>query len=269
MDGLCHSEGFLFTGERQKKTTDSYMFSLAVYQVKSNSGDITLLDRLDLWEGKLWSVRPRVELHSRRVFIPNPGTNKGVTVVHLENGRLVKHRPLTCARSACCVDVMSPRTLYACDSRKAYAVDIADDKITLELEKPGEKCGRLDSLAVLGKSVIVCYRNMRKDIAAVYRDGSSNPIKIILREHGEEPHAHPGELHPVYTASTDRHRHFIVTDDATDYVFVIDISGKLLHTVNIDTESTEQTIKRVDCAVVNQQLWLGYNNGDIGIMSSQ
>ncbi len=111
-----------------------YNHSFAVYQVHHASGYITLLDRMDLGISVVvWSVCPRVDHHSRRVFVPCWGN--GVVVAHLDGERLVRERTLNSVLYAESVDAMSPDTVYVCDSR-VHSVDINHDSITSTLEKP-------------------------------------------------------------------------------------------------------------------------------------
>ena len=81
--GLCHSEGRLYVVERREES-DTYSWSLTVHSVQSDSGHITRLDTLTgLWESDwLLSLRPRVDRHSRRVFVPCLGS--GVIVARLD-----------------------------------------------------------------------------------------------------------------------------------------------------------------------------------------
>ncbi len=251
--GLCHCDGCLFVVEWQPVASDRYSYSLAAYQVHGESGDITLLDRLKLWEtSEGWLVDTRVGRQSQHIFVPS--LDSGVVVARLERDRLVKERTLTCIKDAVSVDVMSPNTVYVCDEGRlsVHIVDVRDDKIVSTLEKPytvrGE-CPR--SLAVLGDNVMVGY-GYGDPTLVVYHHPSPAPVKVITRHIG---------LKQMTAVTTDCQRHFIVTD-STNTVFVMDVRGHLRHTVNIGSDS-----KTVDCAVVNRQLWIGCVNGDIVILS--
>ncbi len=258
LQGLCYSEGRLFVAEWQQVESGRARYSLAVYQVHRDSGDLTLLDRMELWTGGLsWSVSmcPRVDRHIQRVFVPS--ADSGVTVAHLDNDRLVRGRTLTCVRVARSVDVMSPDIVYVVDgsSRSVCVVDVRDDKIVSTLEKPETVNNELPrSLAVLSDSVMVSY-GASDHTLVVYSHASPTPVRVIPR---------PGRLQEVIAASTDWQSNFLLTEYKTKSVFVMDTSGNVHHTVNIDTDRWPR-----DCAVVNRQLWVGCLNGDIIIMSSE
>ncbi len=249
--GLCYSEDRLYMVERPEES-DRYNYKLAVYRVQSDSGHITRLDTLTgLGKGD-WSQCPRVDRHSRRVFIPC--WDSGLTVARLDGDRLVRERTLPCVRYAVSVDFMSPDTLYVGDraSGQVHVLDVRNDRPRSRLRKPfAAKDKRPYRLAVLGDSVMVGYGN---SILVVYRHGSPDPVRVM---------SYPGGLEEVTSVSTDFHSNFIVTDRGKKSVFVVDASGKLRHTLNIGTDSWT-----VDCAVVNRQLWLGCLDGDIVIMSS-
>ncbi len=255
LNGLCYSDGALYVRERWKITKDRSIYSLAVYRIQS---DITLLDRLKLEMSVLWySVSPRVDRHSQHVFVPC--RDSGVTVVRLDRDRLVRKRTLTCVKDAVSVDVMSTDNAYVgdYDSESVHVVDIINDRITLTLEKPDIGKDNLPhSLAVLGDSIMVAY-GYTDPTLVVYRHGSPAPVRVIPR---------PGGLQELTVVSTDCHSlKFLLTDNVTNSVFVIDENGELHHRVNIDTESSTLS----DCAVVNRQLWVGCYSGDIIMMSSQ
>ncbi len=255
LTGLCYSsDGCLYVVGHREVVPGRYSVSLAVYQVHRDSGDITLLDRLEMWKTYLlWFVCPRVERHSRRVFVPC--RDRGVIVVCLYGDRLVRERTLTCVKEADGVDVMSPDTIYVCDwlSNSVHVVDVRDDRITTTLKKPDTvKDGWPHSLAVLGDSVLVGYTG---GTLVFYHHGSPAPVRVI---------PHPRGLQVLSAVSTDCQRHFMLADYKTKSILVIDVNGELRHTVNINTDSETR-----DCAVVNRQLWVGCYNGDIILMSSQ
>ncbi len=251
---MCYCDGSLYTSERRRLVgSDRVSHSLAVYQVQDDSGDITLLDRLELWTGKDWYVCPRVERHSRRVFVPCGDI--GVIVAHLDGDKLVRGRTLNCVREPVSMDVMSPDTVYiqnVVDS-SIHAVDVRDDRITSTLEMPDAVKDELPNrLAVLGDTIMVNYTD---NTMVVYRHGSPAPVRVV---------PHPNGLQIVTAVSTDGHSHFTVTDWKAKSIFAMDFNGNLRHTVIIDNAYTPW-----DCAVVNGQLWVGCVGGDIVIMSSQ
>ncbi len=253
MCGLCYTDGKLYTLEKQDVESQSSSHHLCVYQIQRDSGHITLLDSIELGVAGLMlpPIRPRVDRHSQRVFIPGDG---GVTVARLDGDRLVRERTLTCVTHPASVDVMSPDTVYSCGVTRdsVYIVDVRDDRITSVLKNPKSLIHeRPHDVAVLGDSFMVSYN---EGPLVVYHHGSSDPVRVIPRTGGLSPSS----------ISTDRQHHFLITDSTTNVVFVVDVSGDVLHKVNINTDS-----KIVDCAVVNRRLWVGCQNGDVVIMSSE
>ncbi len=254
--GLCYSDGKLYTME-QGQGLNARTYTLAVYQVHNNSGDITLVDRLvltDLWPRYLFSEKPlfvclRVESHSQCVFLPIFG--RGVLVAHLDGDRLARKKILTCTRVPRSVAVMSPNTVYACDNRRVHIVDVRSDRTVSYLEIPE---GNLpDQVAVLGDTALVSYFD--GPTVVVYRHGSLTPVRVISL---------PERLRYLPAITSDGQRYFLMTDNKTKSVFVVDDSGNLCYKVNIESESTP-----MNCVVVNRQLWVRCRNGDIVIMSSQ
>ncbi len=262
VEGLCYKEGCLFVVDGGRQWSDGIgtdSFSLTVYRVEPDSGDITHLDTLTVWEKSYpWTMRPRVDHHAHRVFIPC-FREKGVIVACLDGDRLVRERSLTCVKDPISVDVMTPDTVYVGDrdSKRVHVVDIRDDRITATLDKP-DTVSQWDSpqcLAVLGDSVMVYYFDM-ETILVVYRHGSPTPVKVIPP---------PGGLKWPRAINTDFYSNYMVTYDDAKSVIIIDSNGDVRHKLNIpDTDS-----KPRDCAVVIRQLWVACDNGDIVIMSSQ
>ncbi len=250
--GLCYSDDCLYVVDY---VTDPLRnaYSLAAFRVQSGSGNITLLDRLELEQLRLlFSVCPRIERYSQRVFVPCP--ESGVIVAHLNNGRLVRKRTLTCVRNPHSLDVMSPDTIYICGSRSVYVVDVRDDSIMSTLVRPDtlRDDARLRRLAVLGDSIMVGY-DAENHTQVVYRHGSPFPVRVIPGPEGG------GGLSAI---SIDYQSHFILAYYLDRVVIVIDINGKRRHTVNIGSLP-------LDCAMINRQLWAACSNGEIVIMSSQ
>ncbi len=213
------------------------------------------MDRLKLWTDWPRSVRPHVDHHSLRVFVS--AYDRGVFIARLIGERLIRERTLTCVKPAHHVDVMSLDTIYVSDydSHSVRVVDVKDDKITSTLETPDTVRDELPvSLAVLGDSIIVGYAYPGTKLVA-YSHGSPTPVRVI---------PNPWGMQNVNSISTDCHSHYIVTDNINKSVLVIDVSGNLRHKVNFDTESEMR-----DCIVVNRQIWLGCDNGEIVIMSSE
>ena len=235
-------------------------FSLVLYQVHSDSWD--MLDRLDLGVGNLLTVCPRVHCRRRRVLVFVPFQNR-VTAVRIERDRLVIERTLNCVQDAVRVDAKSLNTVYVSDRSSCcvHVVDVENDRITSTLHKPDTVTdGWPLGLAVLGDSVMVGYYGRLRKIF-IYRHGSLAHVKEI---------PFPAGLTAMTAISTDRQRHFLVTDMEADMttraVYVMDVRGDYRHEVKVNNDSI---IRIQDCAVVNRQLWVGLWDGYIVIMSSQ
>ncbi len=248
---LCYSDGCLYTLQ-QPVLPDRHNVILAVYHVGRDRADITLLDTLELGllGLPLAMCHSRVERHSQRVFIPR--RKRGVTVVQFSDDKLVTERTLTCVKGADGVDVMSPDTIYV-GSDGVYVVDVKNDRITSTLELPTKGMGKLFRLAVLGDIVMVADNNAT---AVLYHHGSPVPVKVITFP--------SGVMRYLPAISTDFHHHFLVTDHGTNCVLVLDVNGQLRHTLK--TVKTDPRIQ--ECAVVNRQVWVGFDTGDILILSS-
>ena len=253
--GLSYSNDCLYVLEQRHIEAHRFSFSLAVYQVHGDSGDITLVERLELGMGVFWPACPRIENHSKRVFIPCE--NSGVTVARLDSDRLVREKTLTCASNATSVDAVSPDTIYVCDvgRRSVLVVDVRDDSITSMLNKPDKTRSIPYKLAVLGDCVMVSYDS---GTLTIYRHGSPDCLKVIPWNEG----VLGGSI-----LSTDCQHNFleIKPQIKSQSVYVRDVSGNLRHTVNFDSDDSHP----VCCAVVNRQLWVGCQDGDIVIMTSQ
>ena len=154
--------------------------------------------------------------------------------------------------------VISPNTLYVCDwaSNCVCVVDVTLDRVTARLHNSGEE--RADwpyHTATLGDTILVRYNNL-----VMYQHGISVPIAFPRRPLG---------LRDVFGLTTDHHCNFLlVGSDSTEstayMVYVLDISGNLTHTIPIPGNREPR-----DCTVVGGQLWVGCNNGDILVFSSQ
>ncbi len=273
--GLCYNEGLLYVVEGRNLEVgphgrvNPHSVNLTVYNVQSDCGHITRLDTLILlFEGyypeSSPSLCPRVECQSRRVFVPC--YDSGVTVARLDGDRLVRERTLTCVRKAISVDVMSPDIVYVGDEDSVQVVNITNDRIISTLEKPeGVLFNKPLNLAVLGDSVMVGYFPGVAELV-MYRHGSPAPVRKIPPL---------GRDKYVISVRSDCRNNYMLTDRKTRSVFIRDSDGNLQHTVNIphtdsDPDSDSDTYSTLeDCVVVNRQLWVGCDNGDIVIMSSQ
>ncbi len=243
---MCYYSGRLYTVEwRREDESDR----LAVYSV-SDQHTVTLLDTLDL-EGDAY--HPRVDRQSGRVYIPCE--SRGVCVVRYDGSKLVPVTTLRCVGDAYSLAVVSTDTLYVSDysSDTVCLVDVTQDRVTHRLQPPQEVSGVTpDSLAVLGDTVLMVYYSKN---LVIYRHGVPTPGKVIPRPQG---------LKNVHGLTTDHHSSFLLCDQLSRSVHVLDVSGNLTHTIPIPGHSTP-----LYCTVVGGQLWVGCENGDIIVMSSQ
>ena len=253
---MCYNDGRLLTREYLILETEGKKDRLAVYQVHGDSGKFTLLDTLELgaaYEYLYGSLS--IDRNTLRIFAPL-GT-KGVMVACLKYDKLVVADTLTCVSQVDAVSFMPPDSAYVWDYDNSFVrvVDTNRDRIRWTLEKPetvrgAESC----SLAVLGDSVMVGYGKGSKGSLVVYHHGSPAPVRVITN---------PGVGR--YVINTDCRQHFILIYRDKRYVLVMDVNGNVRPTVNIDTNTPNDP---EDCVVVNRQLWVGYENGSISIMSS-
>ncbi len=183
----------------------------------------------------------------------------GVTVASLDGDKLIEEKTLTCVSYASSVGVISQDTVYVCNQLQGheqqnagvYLVDVKQDETQDKdrLIAPGPVRDPL-SVAVLQDRILVIYTG---SMLALYSHGNPKPDVITSLE----------GLGNMSAATTDGDCHFLITDRKSQSIFVVDVNGDLRHTVKVDTDSMV-----VDCAVVNGQLWVACENGDIVIMSS-
>ena len=217
-----------------------------MYQVTGQG--LALLDTMALEEGLL----PRVDGHSQQVCIPGGLLFPGVSVVRWEDNRLTTPRTLECVGKCYSVGVISPQTLGVCDSdsRSVSVVSVTDDRVTATLRKPEVVEDETpDDTAVLGDSVLVRYGSSM----VVYENGVSSTGTMVPTPMG---------LQSVYSMSSDGVSRFLVCDEESNTVFVLDVKGKLCDKINIDTDSRVE-----DCKIVDGKLWVGCYNGDIVVLS--
>ena len=260
--GMCYCSGRLYTieGTVVLPKRRLVVYRLAVYSV-SDQDTVTLLDTLDL---NGFAKQPRVDCNSGRVYIPC--RNRGICVVRYDDSKLVPITTLTCVWGACSLAIASPDTLYVCDwvSVCLVNINVTSDRVTDKLQRPrGITCYPWH-IAFLGDTVLVNYG--AADLV-IYQHGAPTPGKVILRPQG---------LESVIGLTTDHHSSFLLScrttacshsdsllpDDAPRRVYVLDVSGNL-----IDTIYTHRGKRQEDCTLVGKQLWVGYENGYIIVMS--
>ncbi len=252
---MCYFSGrlYLVTGRRNK---------LQVYSV-NDQDTITLLDTLhmpDLLD------TPRVDRQSGRIYIACYGD--GVFVVKYDGSKLLIVTTLRCVKDVTSLAVVSPDTLYVCDenSKTICLVDVIKDRVIQRLQKPLEVHQYIDTCsAFLGDTLLVCHKlcSMTKSPSksssfstplVIYRHGASTPGKVI---------SPPKGVSWVGGPTTDNHSNFLLIGGHPLSVYVLDISGGLIHTIPIFAGS-----RLIDCTVVGEKLWVGCENGEIIVMSS-
>ncbi len=243
---MCYYSGRLYTVETRDEEDKSDI--LAVYSV-SDQDTVTLLDTLDL-EGE--AREPRVDRQSGQVYIPC--RSRGVCVVRYDGSKLVPVTTLRCVWAAS-LAVVSTDTLYVCDggSKTVCLIDVIQDRVTARLQLPGEVRGEIPlNIAVLGDTVLVWYGS---DNLVIYQHGVPTPGRVTPRPQG---------LGYVFGLTTDHHSSFLMCDDRSRSVYVLDISGNHTHTIPIPGDRVPW-----DCTVVGGQLLVGCTNGSSIVMSSQ
>lgn len=258
VQGMCFLNGRLYTlegiAEEQEDEDDYpvYRYRLAVY-TGINEDNLILLDTLELEDQFAEPVHPRGDHHTRQVYIP--GTYD-VCVFRLDGSSLIRVRSLRCVKCPRYMAVFSADALYVCDhdSTTICLVDVNQDRVTSRLHAPPELNGLYNApnhIAVLGDTILVSYSY---DRMVIYRHGIPTPGKLIYQIPG---------LQSMNSLSTDNHLSFLVTHPESSTVSVLDLSGKLIHTIVIPSY-----IPR-DCTVVGAQLWVGCASGHIIVMSPQ
>ncbi len=246
--GMCYFSGMLYTTEKRNETL-SVEYRLAVYSVTVQD-TVTPLDTLDLVEA-LWA--PRIDHHNGRLYFSCK--SRGICVVKYDGSKLVLITTLACVGWPGDLALVSPYTLYVCDldSHIVCLVDVIQDRVTARLQKPTEMRYSIPwSIAVLGDTVLVGYIN---DNLLIYRHGVPTPGKSLPKPLG---------LKNAISLTTDHHSSFLLVGTDSKYLFVLDISGNVTHTISIPGDR-----KPCDCTVVGEQLWVGCLSGDIIAMSSQ
>ncbi len=198
--------------------------------------------------------QPRVDRQSGRVYIPCG--RRGVYVVRYDGSKLVPVATLRCVAEAYGLAVVSRDTLYVCGwaSESVCSVDVTKDRVTARLHPPREvRSEWTQHMAVLGDTVLVVYTGAN---LVIYRHGVSTPGKLLPK---------PGGLQMfVHGLTTDYHSSFLLLDNDSHTVYVLDISGTLTHTIPIPGDRLP-----LDCTVVGGQLWVACRNGVIIVISSQ
>ncbi len=180
-----------------------------------------------------------------------PCRSAGVPIFYCQDGRLLPARePLRCVRDATSVCVNTADTVFVgdFDTHSVYLVRVSSDTVVGRLDKPAEARDPY-YMSVQGQIVLVCYD---ENTLVTYRIGSPTPDRVLrIRDIAWEV---------TSITSDSRSSSFIVTDGYN--VFVLD-DKLLFHRIYTDHLGLQ------DCAVVQSQLWLGYRNGVITVLTSR
>ncbi len=199
---------------------------------------VTLLDILDLDMLERDASYPRVDHQSGWVYIP---CMSSVCVVWYDGSKLVPVTTLRCVRYPVRLAVVSRDTLYVSDrySRTVCLVDVTQDRVTARLHPPPEVMyQRPNNIAVLEETVLVEYYGGK---LVIYRHGGPTPGTVIPWPQG---------LNYVSGLTSD-HSSFLLCDNVSRSVYVLDVSGTHTHTISMSDNR-----RPLDCTVVGGQLWV-------------
>ncbi len=248
--GLCYDGNQLFCLEEDISRT-----WLTVYGRNVWSNTPTLLC---MCSAELGAVGyPRADSNTHTVYVPS-GQPARIRVYRWQDSKLFKLKTLKCVRSSASVAVRSIDHVFVCDlvSRRVCLVHVSTDTVIRWLQRPDQAgSDPPQHVASLYDTVLVCYG--RKTLVTYHGD-SSNPDQVY------EVLQIPQEMGEVTSMTTDGHSSFLVTDEWSDSVFVLDEQGHFYH--RIPTDGGEYLR---DCVVVNSELWLAYYNpGQIAVLTS-
>ncbi len=224
---------------------------LTVYDMgDAEDGILSLIDKVAL-EDVPWPGHPRVD-GSHRVYVPCGMF--GVWIYRCQNGCLrLDSGPLECVRDARCVCVNTADTVFLgdWDTKSVCLVNVSSDIVIRRLEKPAQVRGLPLYMSVLGPTVLVCYKE-KVSTLVTYRSDSLNPGRVLQRP----------EDSIITSITTDSHSSSVLITGWYGYVYVLD--DKLIwHRIYTGDRGL------MECDVVQSQLWLGYENGDIAVLTSR
>ncbi len=258
LEGICCDESKLYCVERQRVYGRlRYRSILAVYDI-SRAGDESprLLDKMEVGAVSPF-CRPRVDRHSHRVYVQCYAA--GVQIFRLENNQLLPVGKLGCVKDVVSVAVNTADTVFVCDrdTKSVCLVSVSADTVIMQLETPEQVQGeRPRRVAVLGETILVCYGD---NILVAYNRNSPTTGQVLQTPEG---------LQLVYSITTDNYSSFLITDYSSAALFVLDDRGYLHHRIIPDAGAATDNSRLLDCAVVQSQLWLGYEGVSIVVMSS-
>ncbi len=250
LEGMCYLAGKLYTVEGWRLNSGSFRRTLAVYSLH-NCDDVTLLDTLDL-DG--YAEEPRINRETGLVYVPCQSS--GVWVIRYDGRKLVLVNKLVGVRNARSLAVASIDKLYVCDweSCAVCLLDIPNDKISARIQEPITVSGQMPySLAVLGDAILVWYGDTKTLV--LYRHGVLSTGTVVPRPKG---------LRSVWGLTTDYYSNFLLADDDSRTIFVVDLHGNMTHAIPVPGDKEPW-----DCTVVDRELWVGCLHGNILAMAAQ
>ncbi len=236
-----------------------------MYSTESQNS-IELLDTLDIKNdpGEIPGAL-RADPQTGRIYLPC--RSRGMWLVNRDESKL-KAAPALKQR-ANCVAVASTDKICVCDGTwrkcRVCLVDVGNvktdktvdqDSAIVTLNPPDSvRRGMPRSVAVIGETILVWYVDRKKLV--LYRQDHFKEGKLIPL---------PGGVKSVCSLATDNRSRFLLVDDEFHVVFVLDIAGKLDHTIQVPHGSGWRP---KDCTVVGTELWVGCDSSDIVVFSSQ
>ncbi len=245
--GFCGDENRIYCVEETQADFTSW---LAVYdRGTAQDGSLSLLDKVKIGDGS-WVGPPRSD-SSHLVYVPCG--RSGIRIFRCQDGRLLPARDsLRCVGNARSTDVSTADTVFVgdWDTASICLVKVSSDTVIRRLERPSRVWLYPRHVSVLGQTVLVCYG----DNLLVYRSDSPTPGQLLQTPEG---------LRRVSSITTDsQSSSFLITDWISGSLYVLD--DKLLwHRIYTGDPGL------MGCAVVRSQLWLGYENGDIAVLTSR
>ncbi len=181
-----------------------------------------------------------------------------------------------------CVAVNTADSIYICDyaTRTVCLVSVSGDSVITQLGVPAEvqthgvlrykHKTELRSIpyhaSVLGERILVCYG---KNTVATYHHDSPTPVQVL--QTSKLPSVQSYISPTVSSITTDGQRNFLITEKTNNSVIVLDKAGNIRHRIQPESDSgaahNAYGPSLQDCAVVQSQLLLGYEDGSIAVVS--
>ncbi len=282
--GFCCDDSKLYCVEQQQRQQWNATYWLTVYEIRDDMsttryGGLRLLDRISV-EGLSENCQPRVDRISGRVYVPYEAD--GVGVFHFMNGHFMSAGFRVRCVKAAGVTVHGQDSVFASDIKSGTVcqVSVSEDivirhtpatfscvyyipkmrplkekyKLSKVMEQECTKVPRIPfHVSVLGETVLVNYD--KNTLVMYHSDCPGQKLKASEK------------VLKVSSITTDGHSNFLVTDEEADSVFVLDREGKYRDKIQPNLGKHSWGLQ--DCAVFQAQLWLGYKDGSLVVMSFQ